>query len=152
VKQMAMALLLVIGASALACGEKKTTGGASDSGPAGPRVAKFRIGSAATSDGIVTIETDSFRQGDTVYISFEEKNVPSQSRAKVVWSDASKRKISEEQKPLESGSGAVKFQLKGTADLAIGDYLLELYYGDPGPPEKWSWLGSKSLRVGPKSP
>jgi len=152
VKPMAMTLILAVGASFLGCGEK-TTGGASDSGPSGPHVAKFKIGPVVASGGIVTIETDSFRRGDPISISFEVRNPPPKSHARVVWSDSSKRKISEEQKQPASGTGAVSFQMKGAPDLGVGDYLVELFYGDPDPaPGKWTSLGTKSFRVGPKRP
>lgn len=149
-KPLAIALVLVLGASALGCGEK-STGGASESGASGPHVTKFRIGRGATSDGIVTVETDSFHQGDPIYVSFEVKNVPSKFQARVVWSDSSKRKISEEEKQAGSGS-TVSFQIKGAADLVMGDYLVELFYGEPGTPVKWTWLGSKNFRVAQKRP
>jgi hypothetical protein len=152
VNPIAKALLLVVVASALGCGEK-TTGGASDSGPPGPHVAKFKIGAVVASGGIVTIETDSFRQGDPISISFEVKNPPPKSQARVVWSDSSKRKISEEQKQPASGTGAVSFQMKRAQDLEVGEYLVELFYGDSDPaPGKWTSLGTKSFRVGPKRP
>lgn len=151
-KRMTIALILAVGASALGCGEK-TTGGGSDSGASGPHVAKFKIGHAAPSDGVVTVETDTFRQGDPISISFEVKNLPPKSQARVVWNDSSKRKISEENKQPASGTGAVSFQMKGAPDLEVGDYLVELFYGDPDPaPGKWTSLGTKSIRVGPKRP
>ena len=85
-------------------------------------------------------------------MSFEAKNLPAKSRVKAVWSDSSKRKISEEQKEPASG-GAVSFQLKGAPDLATGEYLVEIFYGDAEPaPGKWTFLGSKTFRVGPKRP
>jgi len=159
-KPVAFLLVLAVGASAWGCGEKKT-GGTSGSGASqasgapegsGPRVMKFRIGRSAASDGIVTIETDSFGQGDPVYVSFEIKNLPAKSQAKVVWSDSSKMKISEEQKQPASGSNAVSFQMKAAADLAMGDYIVDLFCGDPGSSAKWTWLGSKSFKVGAKRP
>src|ERR1700693_1208181 len=116
---MAMTLIFAVGASFLSCGEK-TTGEAADSGPSGPHVAKFKIGAVVASGGIVTIETDSFRQGDPISISFEVKNPPPKSQARVVWSDSSKRKISEEEKQPASGTGAVSFQMKGAPDLGAG--------------------------------
>jgi hypothetical protein len=151
---MAMTLILVFGASALGCGGK--TGekrGASDSGATGTRVAKFRIGPAVAPDGIVTLETDSFHQGNSVNVSFEVKNAPPKSQARVVWSDSSKRKISEEQKVPEPGTDAVSFQMKGAQDLEVGDYLVELFYGSPDPPPgKWTSLGTKNFHVAPKRP
>ena len=151
-RHMAMALILVIGASALACGEK-TTGGAADSGGGtGPRVAKFRIGQAVAPDGIVTLETDSFHQGDPVYVSFEVKNLPTKSPARVVWSGPGKKMISEEEKPI-SDKGAVSFQMKAAPDLEVGDYIVELFCGDTGAaPGKWTSLGTKGFRIGPKRP
>jgi hypothetical protein len=152
VKPMAIAFVLAVGASALGCGEK-TTGGASDSGASGPYLAKFKIGQAAASDGIVTLETDSFHQGDSIFISFEIKNLPPKSQARVVWSDSSKRKVSEDQTHPASDTGAVSFQMKGAPDLEVGDYVLELFYGDPNPaPGKWTFLGTKNFRVGQRSP
>ena len=149
---MAIILMLAVGASALGCGEKKT-GEESRSTPSGPYMTKFRIGRAVASDRRVTVETDSFRQGDPIYISFEVKNVPPKSQARVVWSDSFKKKISEEQKPLASGAGAVSFEMKDAANVAPGDYLVEFFYGDrEGAPEKWWWLGSKGFQVGQKRP
>jgi hypothetical protein len=157
VKPMTIALVFAIGASALGCGEKKAGaggggGGAPDSGGGtGPRITKFRFGSGADGNGIVTNETESFRPGESVYVSFEVKNVPAKAQLKTVWNDSSKKKISEEQKAPASGSGAVSFQLKGGPSLADGDYMVEFFYGDPDPaPGKWTFLGTKSFRVGPK--
>jgi hypothetical protein len=152
VRPLAITLILALGASAVGCGEK-TTGGASPSEATGASVTRFRIGRAVASDGTVTVETDSFGQGDPIYISFGVKNVPPKSQVKVVWSDSSKRKISEEQKQLAPATGLVSFEMKGAAGLAIGDYAVEFYYGDPGvAPEKWLSLGGHPIRVGWKRP
>ena len=165
-KRFAIVLLLAVAASALGCGEKKTggagasgaggTGGgaaASDSGGGGgPRITKFRFGSGVDANGIVLNETESFHSGDTVSVSFEVKNVPAQSQVKAVWNDSTKKKISEEQK-LPAGGGAVAFQLKGGPTLPDGDYVVEFLYGTPDPPPgKWTFLGTKSFKVGPKRP
>ena len=86
-------------------------------------------------------------------VSFEVKKVPPKSQVKVVWSGPSKKEISEEQKQITSGTGAVSFEMKDTAGLATGDYLVEFFSQDPGgAPEKWSSLGHKPFRVGPKQP
>ena len=136
----------------MGCGEK-TTGGASPTEASGPVMTKFRIGRVVGSDRTVTLETDSFSQGDPIYISFEVKNVPSTSQAKVVWSDSSKKKMSEEQKQLAAGTGAATFEMKGAAGLATGDYSVEFFYRDPSEtPEKWWSLGSHPIRVGPRRP
>jgi len=151
-------LIVALAAGTAGCGEKtaggdKAAGSASASGSrdASPGMAKFRIGPAAATDGVVTIEADSFHQGDPIHISYEVKNVPSKSQARVVWSDSSKKKISEEQKPLTSGTGAVSFEMKGAKDLPAGDYVVEFYYGDPeAAGGKWSFMGSKTFKVGVK--
>lgn len=149
-KQMAIALTLALGATVWGCGEK-TTGRASEPVRTGPYMTKFRIGRAVAPDHTVTIETDSFGQGDPIYISFEVKNVPSKSVARVVWADSSNQKLSEEQKPLASGTGAVSFEMKGARDLPIGNYYVSFFYGDPGEvPERWTNLGSHPIRVGAK--
>ncbi len=157
-KAMTIALVLAIGATALGCGEKKAGGAggggsASDSGGgSGPRITKFRFGSGVDGNGIVMSETESFRSGETVAVSFEVKNVPAQSQVKAVWNDSTKKKISEEQKP-PSGSGFVSFQLKGGPSVPDGDYVVEFFYGTPDPaPGKWTFLGTKSFKVGPKRP
>jgi hypothetical protein len=77
------------------------------------------------------------------------KNFSPETQARVVWSDSSKTKISEEEKRPGSGD-AVSFEFKGAASLPAGDYLVELFSTDPGTPGKWMWLGSKSFRIGPK--
>jgi hypothetical protein len=147
---MAILLVLAAGASAVGCAEKET-GGARE--PAGPYVTKFRMGHAIASDGTVTVEGDSFAPGDSIYMSFEVRKVPPKSQVKVVWSDPSKKEISQEQKQIVSGTGAVSFEMKNTARLATGDYLVEFFSPDPaGAPEKWSSLGHKPFRVGPKGP
>ena len=155
-RPMTIVLVLAVGASALGCGEKKAGGGggaaASDSGGGGtgPRITKFRFGSGADANGIVASETESFRTGESAFVSFEVKNVPAKAHVKAVWNDSSKKKISEEQKAPASG-GAVSFQLKGGPTLPDGDYVVEFYYGDPDPaPGKWTFLGTKGFRVGPK--
>jgi hypothetical protein len=151
VKSMAIALAgtLTLGAIAVGCGEKKTDG-TSESGRTGPYMTKFRIGRAVAPDRTVTIETDSFGQGDPIYVSFEVKNVPPKSVARVVWSDSSNQKLSEEEKPLASDNGAVSFEMKGARDLPIGDYYVQFFYGQPGDPAKWSNLGGHPIRVGAK--
>lgn len=147
-RPMATALILAIGAVALGCSERETGGGPE---PAGPYVTKFRIGHAIDSNGTVTVEGDSFAPVDPVYLSFEVKKVPPKSRVKVVWSGPSKGEISQEQKQIASGAGAVNFEMKHTAGLATGDYLVEFFSQDPGgAPEKWSSLGHKPFRVGSK--
>jgi len=166
VKPMTIALVFAIGATALGCGEKKAGGGGaggtsaasgggavSDAGGGGgPRITKFRFGSGVDPNGIVLNETETFHSGDTVSVSFEVKNVPAQSQVKAVWNDSTKKKISEEQK-LPAGGGAVAFQLKGGPTLPDGDYVVEFLYGTPDPPPgKWTFLGTKSFKVGPKRP
>jgi hypothetical protein len=160
---MTIALVLAIGASALGCGGEKTAGGggggggggskAADSGGGGgPRITKFRFGSGVDGNGIVVNETESFRSGETVSVSFEVKNIPAPSQVKAVWNDSSKKKISEEPK-LPAGSGFVSFQLKGGPTVPDGAYVVEFFYGTPDPPPgKWTFLGTKSFRVGPKGP
>ena len=164
-KPMTIALVFAIGASALGCGEKKTGGGgtsaaggagggaASDAGGGGgPRITKFRFGAGVDANGVVLNESESFHSGDTVSVSFEVKNVPAQSQVKAVWNDSAKKKIFEEQK-VPSGSGAVSFQLKGGPTVPDGDYIVEFLYGTPDPPPgKWTFLGTKSFKVGPKKP
>jgi hypothetical protein len=151
VRPLAITLILALGATAVGCGEK-TTGEGPLSKATGPYMTKFRIGRAVASDRTVTVETGSFGQGDPIYISFEVKNVPPKSSAKVVWSDSSGRKISEEQKQIASGSGAVSFELKG-AGLAVGDYSVQFFHGDQGEaPEKWLSLGANTFQIGPKRP
>src|SRR5262245_893688 len=80
VKSMAIALAvaLTLGAGAVGCGEKNP-GETSDSGKTGPYMTKFRIGRAVAPDRTVAVETDSFGQGDPIFISFEVKNVPPKS-------------------------------------------------------------------------
>jgi len=146
---IALAVALTLGAGAVGCGEKNP-GETSDSGKTGPYMTKFRIGRAVAPDRTVAVETDSFGQGDPIYISFEVKNVPPKSVARVVWSDSSNQKLSEEQKPLASGTGAVSFEMKGARDLPIGSYYVQFFYGEPGDPGKWSNLGGHPIRVGPK--
>jgi len=146
---MAFTLILAVGACAAGCGEKKTEDGRPE--PAGPYVAKFRIGRAVGSDQKVTVETDSFAQGDPIYLSFEVRKSPPKSQVKVVWTESSGRKISEEQKEIPSGTGAVSFELKEAAGLQMGDYLVEFFCREPGEaPGKWSGLGHKPFRVGSK--
>ncbi len=146
---MAFTLILAVGACAAGCGEKKTEEGRPE--PAGPYVAKFRIGRAVGSDRKVTLETDSFAQGDPVYLSFEVKKSPPNSLVKVVWADSSGRKVSEEQKEIPSGTGAVSFELKDAAGLQTGDYMVEFFCRESGDaPGKWSGLGHKPFRVGSK--
>jgi hypothetical protein len=149
VRPLAITLILALGASAVGCGEK-TTGGASPSKGSGPVMTRFRIGRAVASDKTVTVETDFFGQGEPIYISYDVENVPPKSFAKAVWSDSAGRKVSEEQKQIASGSGAVSFEMKG-ADLAVGNYLVEFFYRDPGEaPEKWRSLGAHTVRIGAK--
>jgi hypothetical protein len=149
-KAMAAALALLVGASASSCARKETGAGTHE--PAGPYVTKFRIGHAVASDATVTIEGDSFAPGDPIYVSFEVRKVPPKSPVKVVWSGPSKTEISQEQKPIASGTGAVSFELKDTAGLAAGDYLVEFFCQDSGAPEKWLSLGHKPFRIGRKQP
>ncbi len=152
-RPMAIALTLALGAGAVGCGEKTTGGGAPESVRTGIYMTKFRIGHTVAPDRTVTVETDSFGQGDPIYVSFEVKNVPAKSVARVVWSDSSNKKLSEEQKPLASGTGAVSFEWKGARDLPIGSYYAQFFYGSPGEvPEKWTNLGGHPIRVGPKRP
>lgn len=143
-------LVLALAAGTLACGEKTAGGGAPVSRGTAPGMAKFRIGPAAGSDGIVTVETDSFHQGDSVKISYEVKNVPPKSQTKVVWSDSSKAKISEEQKAISADTGSVNFEMKGAKDLPTGQYIVEFFYEDPQISGKWIFLGSKNFQVGMK--
>lgn len=133
----------------MGCTEKET-GGAHE--PAGPHVTKFRMGRAVAPSGTVSTEGDSFAQGEPVYMSFEVKKVPPKSRVKVVWTDSSKRQISEEQKEIASATGAVSFEMKDAAGLAAGDYLVEFFSQVPDAPDKWLSLGHKQFRVGPKRP
>jgi hypothetical protein len=154
VRPMTITLMVILASGAsLGCGEKRAGGGAVEPAGSGPLMTRFRIGRAVSRDQTVTIETDSFGQGDPIYVSFEVKNVPPKSVAKAVWKNSSQQKLSEEQKPLAPGNGAVSFEMKGARDLPIGIYSVEFFYGDPGEvPEKWSNLGGHPIRIGPKRP
>jgi hypothetical protein len=150
VKPMAFPLILAVGASAVGCGGEKKTEGRPE--PAGIYLTKFRIGRAIAPDRTVTIETDSFGPGDPIYISFEVRKAPRKSQVKAVWKDSSGRKIAEEQQEVPTGTGAMTFELKDAASLQMGDYLVEFFSKDSGAPEKWSDMGHKPFRVGPKRP
>jgi hypothetical protein len=146
---MALPLILAVGASAVGCGggEKKVEGRPE---PAGIYLTKFRIGRALAPDRTVTIETDSFGSGDRICISFEVRKAPPKSQVKAVWKDSSGRKIAEDQQEVPSGTGAMLFELKDAASLPIGDYLVEFSSQDSGAPEKWSGMGHKPFRIGPR--
>jgi len=151
VKPMAVTVILAIGVGAVGCGEKKTEEGRPE--PAGPYLTKFRVGHALGPDRKVTIESDSFGQGDTIYFSFEVRKAPPKSQAKAVLSDSSGRKISEEQEEIPPGTGEVSFALKDTASLGMGEYLVEFFVGGSREePQKWLGMGHKPIRLGPKRP
>src|SRR5437870_1196584 len=99
----------------MGCGEKKT-GRAPEPERSDPAIGKFRIGRPGASGQPIAIETDYFGQGDPISVSFEVKNVPPKSLVRALWSDSSGRKMFEERKQPEPGTGAVSFEMKGAAD------------------------------------
>ena len=155
-RTMALALLLAVSTTTLAC-SKETPGGATGQ-PAeestegkGPIVTKFKIGPTVDADGIVTRETDSFQQGDGIHISFVVKNVPNDTPIRVVWRDAARRDLAEEQKPLPS-NGVVSFTMKDAASAAPGDYVVEFSRAEASAVGGWAGLGTKTFKVNPKPP
>jgi len=151
-RRMALALFLVMAAITFSCTKKEATAVAEaeeDTTGKGPLVRKFRIGSGVDGDGIVTIETDAFQQGEGIHISFVVKNVPKDTPIRVAWRDAANRQIFEEEKPLPS-NGTVSFTLKDAAALAPGDYVVEFTRVEDTASGGWAPLGTKTFKVGPK--
>ena len=152
-RRMAVALYLVMAAMTFSCSRKEATAVAEaeeDTTGKGPLVRKFRIGSAVDGDGIVTLETDAFRQGEGIHISFVVKNVPKDTPIRVAWRDAANQQIAEEQKPLPS-DGTVSFTLKDAATAAPGDYIVEFTRAEATASGGWAPLGTKTFKIGPKT-
>jgi hypothetical protein len=114
------------------------------------RIARRVLTSSSLETIRFTRETDSFQQGEAVHISFEVRNVPRGSKIRVVWSDAARRVIAEEEKPLPS-NGAVSFEMKDAGSLAEGEYMVEFFRADPSAARGWGFLGTKPFKVGPKA-
>lgn len=154
-RRMALALVLAVSTMTLGC-SKETPGGSTKSAEPstegkGPIVTKFRIGPVVDGDGIVTRETDAFKQGEAIHLSFVVKNVPKNTPIRVVWRDSARRDIAEEQKPLPS-DGAVSFEMKDAGNLASGEYVVEFSRGEASAPGGWGGLGTKPFTMGPKPP
>ncbi|HEY6066722.1 MAG TPA: hypothetical protein VIY96_11225 [Thermoanaerobaculia bacterium] len=147
-------VLLLLLASSLACGGKETPGAAGGKPappprPTGPGLMEFRIGRGVAGGGKVTAETDSFRQGEPIIVSFEVANLPPNSSVKTVWADAAKKPIAEEEKVATTGNDKLSFEVKDSQALPEGNYVATFFYKDPAKPN-WSGLGEKPFRVGPK--
>ena len=152
-KPMALALFLAVAAMTLSCARKEATAVAEaeeDTEGKGPLVRRFRIGSAVDGDGVVTIETDAFKQGEGIHISFVVKNVAKDTPIRVAWRDAANRQVAEEQKPLPS-DGMVTFTLKDGASLAAGDYVVEFTRAEATASGGWAPLGTKTFKIGPRT-
>lgn len=147
-RTMALALVLTVSMMNLGCTKKEGPAGSQEPGrkETGPYMTKFRIGPVVDADGIVTKETDAFKQGESIHISFEVKNVPDGTRIRVLWADSSKREISEEVKPLPSND-AVTFEMKDAGSLAPGAYVVEFSRAEPSAPKGWGGLGVKPFTV-----
>jgi len=103
--------------------------------PKGTFMTKFRIGSAAGPDGIVTAETRTFQPGEAVFASFEIQNAPAGSKALVAWALLpDKRPLSRQEAPIskENPAAAFKADSKG---WPIGDYEFEISLAEAGKEE-----------------
>src|SRR5215475_13750798 len=126
----------VFAASALGCGGKNEGGGTAASSPGGGApssntkdiyVDKYKIGRTVMADGQAGTETDVYLPGESVYMSFVLRNLPSPSKVRIVFTDlAEHRKITELEKTTDK-EGFVSFELKDTKSLKPGTYRAEYF-------------------------
>jgi hypothetical protein len=88
---------------------------------------RFRIGRAVGSDGLAAEETDVYKAGDSVNVTFRIAHAPVDSQAMVVFKKLPDQKIGEERKALNPGTGDVAFASGETRRWSPGDYRVDMY-------------------------
>jgi len=118
--------LLLIGIGIIGCqggGESSKHGGGSQPEI---RVEKYRIGKTVASDGSATMETDTYSPGDSIYMSFEVKGVPSGSPVQIAFSALPDNRKMAELQAKTTKNGFVSYHLSGTRWPA-GQYRVEYF-------------------------
>ncbi|HYG65044.1 MAG TPA: hypothetical protein VEL74_20850 [Thermoanaerobaculia bacterium] len=109
------------------------------------------VGSGLAPDGTIASESreDDFTPGEDVYVAMEVGDVPAGSAVKVVWyqnaggqtqddnaaagdatTDKGGTQVGEETKTVTAGQSYLNFQAPSTGSWTLGDYRVEVWYGD----------------------
>ncbi len=146
-KAFLLLLACVLCLAVEACGGE-SSGGKSSSLPRDAHVAKFRLGHAIGSDGVVVGEGKPLAKGDKVYVSFAIVDAQPNSQARVTWvTKTGGAKMAEESKPLPGGAGVVSFAAD-TTSWEPGDYVVETWVVEPGA-RGGRRLGTSDFPLGP---
>jgi len=155
----AKALILagVFAVSAFGCGGKNESPGGKaassspgGSGPSQPNnkdiyVDKYKIGRTKLGDGSAGTETDLYLPGETVYQSFQLRNLPSPSKVRIVFTSlAETQKIAEIEK-MTDNDGFVLFEQKDTKNWKPGTYRAEYFLVNEG--ERPRGMGTHDFKI-----
>ena len=100
--------------------------------PKGPFVSKFRLGSTAGPDGVVSAEAHAFVPGEAVLASFEIPNTAAGSKVRVSWAALPDKKIVFRQEAaLSPDKPAVAFKADSKS-WPLGDYEFLIALAEPG--------------------
>jgi hypothetical protein len=92
---------------------------------------RFRIGRTLGSDGLAAEETDVYKPGETVNVTFRIAHAPADSQAMVVFRKLPDQKVGEDRKALNPGTGDVAFAASETRRWSPGDYRVEMFLVHP---------------------
>ena len=100
--------------------------------PKGPFVSKFRLGSTAGPEGVVSAEAHAFVPGEAVFASFEIPNTAAGSKVRVSWAALPDKKIAFRQEAtLSPDKPAVAFKADSKG-WPLGDYEFLIALAEPG--------------------
>ena len=100
--------------------------------PKGAFVSKFRLGSTAGPDGVVSAEAHAFVPGEAVFASFEIPNTAAGSKVRVSWAALPDKKIAFRQEAaLSPDKPAVAFKADSKG-WPLGDYEFLISLVEPG--------------------
>ena len=112
--------------------------------PKGPYVTKFRLGSSAGPDGVVTKDGSVFAAGETAHASFEIANTPPDAKIRILWKpQPDGRNLAEEEMPARAAYSA-KADTKG---WPAGDYVLQIYISSETLNRQNMGLGTATLKI-----
>jgi hypothetical protein len=113
---------------------------------------QFRIGKTAGADGVAQNETNKFKTGEPIYVSFVIRNAPAGMSAKVIWKRLDgDRVMADDEKSLPS-TGFVSFRVKDTSGWPPGAYRLIKMVGggsSGATPIPWKGVGTMDLTISP---
>lgn len=134
--------LVLLAAAGLGCGKKPAPEPAAAPAPAVLQVTAVELGSAITSDNRVTVPTDSFRPGDTIYavVLTSGSSASATLTARFTYEDGQLVAEPPPQQIAPTGPAATEFHISKPDGWPAGGYQVEI--GLDGIP-----VGTRAFRV-----